>query len=253
MDVQTQNLAVTSQQANALQQWVTLLVVTDETQRDDATERLKQVNQFIAFLKEQKEFYFRPAKTAADNISALFNPMIEMAEQIKKQGSKKVLDFEVARQAVLVAKAAEEAKQRAAEELERQIEEERLAKERAAGLTAEAGEQAAALADAGMGDVANLITAQAGDAALAIVAEQAADADKALTKAGKVEEVSKTVTTSSGAGFSVRKVKKWKVIDFSKIPHAYLEINSGLVTKARHADTPIPGISYYEENGSAIL
>lgn len=49
-----------------------------------------------------------------------------------------------------------------------------------------------------------------------------------------------------------RKIKKWRVLDETKIPRQYLVVNEAEITKAMRLDIAIPGIEFYLDTSIAI-
>ena len=50
-----------------------------------------------------------------------------------------------------------------------------------------------------------------------------------------------------------RKVWKYEIVDFSKIPDEYKEINSGKVREALRDKKEIPGVRFYQDEVAAVI
>jgi len=70
--------------------------------------------------------------------------------------------------------------------------------------------------------------------------------DTAVRKMTEMEEIKKTVETDEGSA-TIAKVKKYRVVDITKVPHEYLEVNMTAVRKA-FKEAPVPGVEEYLEN-----
>jgi len=75
-------------------------------------------------------------------------------------------------------------------------------------------------------------------------------ADEVLNKAIEApvtDTKQRTVKGEYGSTTSIRKIKKWRVIDRAKIPVKYLMVDREMVTHDMRDGIEIPGIEYYDE------
>lgn len=71
--------------------------------------------------------------------------------------------------------------------------------------------------------------------------------DTKVLKLSEIQsEIPKNVTTDAGS-ISFSTLKRYRVLDLSKVPLSFLEINDTLVKEAMKNNIDIPGIEYYEE------
>lgn len=75
--------------------------------------------------------------------------------------------------------------------------------------------------------------------------------ETAMKKAESINEPQKTVASES-ASATMRTVKKWRVIDKSKIPLNFMEPNMVAIKASFRAGTPVDGVEEYEEQELAI-
>jgi hypothetical protein len=83
------------------------------------------------------------------------------------------------------------------------------------------------------------------DDALAALASGTADLAQAVTLAGQ-ETTSANSSTGNGK-VSFITVRKFRITDITKVPHAYLLPNEPLIRQAMKDNTPIEGVTYYED------
>jgi len=103
--------------------------------------------------------------------------------------------------------------------------------------------EAVATIKAGM---AGFITRQEEERARALKELQAGKVDAVQAVATMAENNSTGAKTESGS-VSFVEVKAWRVIDESKIPREFLQVNEAKIKEAMKAGTPVEGIEYYLE------
>lgn len=73
--------------------------------------------------------------------------------------------------------------------------------------------------------------------------------ETAATKLEKIPEKKVHVAGEGGKGaVTFKKVKKFKVVDITKIPYDFLLPDEVKIRKAMYADIPISGVEYFEED-----
>lgn len=193
--------------------------IVDQTSRENASAFLSAVRNKWKELDAERDKFVRPLNEEVSSINnqfkAIQQPLVEFGEILKSEIKR---DYE-----------AQQLEQRRKEQLIREEEQKRIAE-----------------AQKALKSKNELVRQEAAEKITAIQTET----DAKINSAAPV----KTIHTSHGST-SVKKVWKWKLIDFKKVPDNYKVINEKMlnaVVKASSGNIEIPGIEIYSESNVGV-
>lgn len=70
--------------------------------------------------------------------------------------------------------------------------------------------------------------------------------ETAIRKLSEIAPLETNIKTSEGS-VQFRTIQKYRILDITKIPHEYLQVNDKAIKEAMEQSTPIEGIEYYSE------
>lgn len=79
-----------------------------------------------------------------------------------------------------------------------------------------------------------------------ILSDKRTSTETKINKLATLDDKPTEATTEQGS-VKFYTVKKWRVVDMTKVPLDYLVVNEDAVKQAIKEDTPVPGIEFYEE------
>jgi len=72
-----------------------------------------------------------------------------------------------------------------------------------------------------------------------------------VSEALEVKEI-KNIIKEEAAGVTIRKIKKFRIVDEKLIPKDYLLVNETKIRKAMHANLAVEGVEYYDEQTTSV-